>query len=181
MAKLKNPKHEAFCNEYLIDLNLKQAYMRTYPDAKAESAQANASRLITNDKVQERIKELMDKRAKRVELTQERVIQRIANIAFGNIGMVCVMTEDGLDIKDFDDLSEEELSIIQELNITPVSDGDGGKLGYNKRVKLKDSLKALEMLSKHLGILDGQGADRKNTGAIQGRLLEAVKRLGGKK
>ena len=52
MPKLKNPRHEAFCREYLIDLNQTQAYLRVYKSTKSEkAARANSARLIVNDNV----------------------------------------------------------------------------------------------------------------------------------
>lgn len=179
MAALENDKHEKFCHEYMKDLNLSQAYMRTYPDAKAESARRLGSKLLTNVDVQRRISELMEARAKRMNISADAVIKRLADIAFGHLGMVCVWTETGLDIKERDDLSDSELALIDSLDISPVGDGDGGLLGYRKKVKLRDSLKALELLSRHLGLLDGSGSEDKGRtkGAVAAKLLELADRI----
>jgi phage terminase small subunit len=42
----------------------------------------------------------------------------------------------------------------------------------------KNKLKALEMLGKHLGILDGSGARKDDKGNSQGRLLEVLNKMG---
>ena len=66
MAKLTNEKHERFCQEYLIDLNGKQAAIRTgYSEA---TAAAQASRLLTNVNIQERVAELQAERSKRTTI-----------------------------------------------------------------------------------------------------------------
>ena len=179
MAVLENERHEKFCHEYMKDLNLSQAYMRTYPDAKSESARRLGSKLLTNVDIQRRIQELMEARAKRMNISADAVIKRLADIAFGHLGMICVWTETGLDIKEREELTDGELSIIDSLDISPVGDGDGGLLGYRKKVKLRDSLKALELLSRHLGLLDGAGSEDKGRtkGAIAARLLELADRI----
>ena len=59
MPKLENEKHERFCNEYIKDLHLQKAYLRAYPDSKPESAHSNASRLMGNDRISDRIAEFM--------------------------------------------------------------------------------------------------------------------------
>ena len=52
-------KQEKFCLEYAKLGNARQAYINAGYESKSEEAiDANASRLISNDKVQERLKEL---------------------------------------------------------------------------------------------------------------------------
>lgn len=170
-------KHEKFCNEYLVDLNLTQAYLRVYPKSKPEAARRSASDLLTNPDIQARIAELMRAREQRTQVTQDRVVQRLANIAFGDLGMICTWTDMGLVLKDSKDLTVEERAIIDSVNIKPVSDGDGGILGVDKKVNLKDSVKALELLGKHLGMFDGNGANKNDRTNAKERLSGAVARV----
>ena len=54
-------KQEKFCLEYARLGNARQAYINAGYESKSEEAiDANASRLISNDKVQERLKELAE-------------------------------------------------------------------------------------------------------------------------
>jgi phage terminase small subunit len=57
-------KHMKFVDEYMIDMNASAAYQRAGYTAKGNSAEANASRLLRNDKVQAEI-------AKRQQIMQE--------------------------------------------------------------------------------------------------------------
>lgn len=168
-------KQEMFCLEFVKDLNATQAAIRAgYSESSAKEI---ASENLTKPNISARIKSIMRQRAKRLEITGDMVVQRLANIAFGHLGMVCTWTDSGLELKDIDELEEEALAIISEVSVSPVSDGDGGLLGYNKKVKTKDSLKALEMLSKHLGLLDGNGSDKKNTSSIRAKLSSVFESL----
>ncbi len=178
MPKLANDKHERFCNEFLLDINMVKAYSRTYPDAKPESAQANASRLMANAKVSDRIAELQAARAIRTQTSQDKVVQRLANIAFAELGMVCTWNDKvGLELKDSAELSVDERAIIDNIDFSPISDGDGGLLGYRKKVQLKDSLAALKLLGLHLGMYNGSGEGKKDSDDVKNRFLDAFERV----
>lgn len=53
-----NEKQELFCLEYAKTANAAQSYKRAYGDMKESSLYSNANRLLKNDKVQARLKEL---------------------------------------------------------------------------------------------------------------------------
>ena len=80
VGKLKNEKHELFCQEYLIDLNAAAAYQRVFPKSKSDSSKANASRLIARDNVAARVDELKQKRSRRVRRTADDVLRDIEEI-----------------------------------------------------------------------------------------------------
>lgn len=76
-------KQKIFADKYLIDLNATRAYKVAYPRVKNDDiAAANASRLLRNAKVAAYISERMQERQKRTEVTQDRVIEELAAIAF---------------------------------------------------------------------------------------------------
>lgn len=71
-----------FCEEYIIDLNGTRAYMTAYPHVKSEStARANASRLLTNANIQNRVAELMQQRSERTGITADEVLRELQHIA----------------------------------------------------------------------------------------------------
>lgn len=175
------PKQELFCLEYLKDVHLSNAYMRAYPDTKPASARALASKLLTNINIQTRIAELMKERSERTGVDADKVVKRLAELAFGHLGMVCIWTSTGLEIKDKSEMTDGEMALISSIDISPISDGDGGLIGYRKKVTMRDSLKALELLGKHLGMLDGSGSKGKNTESYSGRILELIERVRNKR
>ena len=73
-------RQERFCQEYLIDLNATQAYIRA--GYSARTAHNCASRLMAKAGVRTRIDELMAVRSRRTGVTQERVVRELARIAF---------------------------------------------------------------------------------------------------
>jgi hypothetical protein len=72
VSELANPRRERFCQEYVIDRNGQQAAIRA--KYAAGSAKVTASRLLTDDNVQARIKELAAPVVHALELTQEKVL-----------------------------------------------------------------------------------------------------------
>lgn len=74
-----NEKQIRFCDEYLVDLNGKQAAIRCGYSEK--TAEVQASRLLSNAKVSEYIAMRMDERSKRTEITQDMVLDRWWKIA----------------------------------------------------------------------------------------------------
>ena len=140
-------KQKIFADEYLIDLNATRAYRVAYPSVKKdETARANGSRMLTNANVARYIAERMEERQKRTEITQDRVVQELAAIAFARATDYVEIRSNGTNsvvvIKPTMELSEEQVRAIA-----------GIKEGANGiEIKLNDKEKALELLGRHLGM-----------------------------
>jgi len=81
MAILSNSKHEAFCQEYVRNKqNAKQAYIKAGYGIDGNSAEASASRLLSNVKVSERIEELKKQTEQAELVTREEVIEALKRI-----------------------------------------------------------------------------------------------------
>ena len=72
MSKL-TAKQQAFCEEYMVDLNGAQAAIRA--KYSEDSASQQGSRLLSIDKVQAYITELQDERSERVSVTADDVLK----------------------------------------------------------------------------------------------------------
>lgn len=154
-----------FCDEYLIDLNATRAYKVAYPNCKKDdTARANSSRLLTIANIQEYISERQKEIEKRTEVTQDKVIKELANIAFSNgtdFAQIVereyeenVYDEEGncigtkpkkyktLELTATDNLTEEQKSAIAGIKQTT----------NGIEIKTNDKVKALELLGKHLGM-----------------------------
>lgn len=76
-------KQALFVREYLIDLNATQAAIRAGYSKKTATVQG--ARLLTNANVKAAVAEASEKRADKLDLNAERVLQAIAEVAFGDI------------------------------------------------------------------------------------------------
>jgi len=138
-------KQRRFCEEYLIDLNATRAYKAAYPSIKKESTAAQAgSRMLRNVKVAEHIRERMEDRQKRTEITQDRVLRELAAIAFADVTDIVSFNGGRVVIKPTDDLPRETRKII-----AGIKEGQ-----YGTEVKTYDRIRALELLGKHLGMFE---------------------------
>ena len=73
-----NEKQKQFCEEYIIDLNGTQAAIRAGYSKKTARAIANEN--LTKPNIQEYLKELIDSRNKRTQITQDDVIADIIKV-----------------------------------------------------------------------------------------------------
>lgn len=136
-------KQKIFADEYLIDLNATWAYRKAYPSVKRDETAAQAgSRMLRNVKVAAYIQERMQERQKRTEITQDRVLQELAAIAFAKATDYAEVKDECVKIKDTKELNEQQIRAIAGIK--------EGKFGVE--VKLNDKEKALELLGRHLGM-----------------------------
>ena len=136
-------KQKIFADEYLIDLNATRAYKVAYPAVKKdETAMVNGSRMLRNAKVAEYIAERMEERQKRTEITQDRVLEELAAIAFAKATDYAEIKGECVRIKDTALLDEQQIRAIAGIK--------EGKYGIE--LKLNDKEKALELLGRHLGM-----------------------------
>ena len=107
-------KQKRFADEYIIDLNATRAYKVAYPNVKNdETAKAAASRLLTNVNVKAYIDNLIYERAKRTEVTQDRVVKELAKIGFAKITDYVEIGYGGIvKVKATDDIPKDKVGAI---------------------------------------------------------------------
>lgn len=137
-------KQDRFVKEYLIDLNATQAAIRAGYSPKTANEQG--ARLLANVSVQEAIAKAMAERSKRTGISQDRVVQELARIAFVNPQNVINPKDASVKA----DATEDDLACIQSVKVKTM-DGAKGK-SVEREVRLNDKMKALELLGKHLGM-----------------------------
>ena len=166
MASKLTPKQKEFCEQYLVDLNGRQAAIRAGYSEK--TADQQAARLLTNVKVQTYLQKRKQDRIERTEITQDMVLYELANIAFSNAA-------------DYAAVVEKEAMAEVDGKMIPILDADGNPVKYKavepvltanltenqKRalavikkgrdgfeIKTYDKVEALKMLGKHLGMFE---------------------------
>ena len=166
-AKKLTPKQKAFVSEYLIDLNATQAAIRAGYSPKTANEQG--ARLLANVSIAQTIQKAMQDREQRTEITQDRVLQEYARLAFYDPRKL--FQPDGTP-KPIEALDDDTAAALAGLEVREEFEGAGENrafVGYTKKYKLANKLGALDSLAKHLGMLDGKGREPENemqTGVI---------------
>lgn len=142
MGKL-TPKQELFVHEYLIDLNATQAAIRAGYSEK--TAAAIGSENLLKPEIKSAIEELQGKRLGKTEITGERVLAAIAEIAFGDLRRM--FDENGA-LKRPTDWDDETAAAVAGIEVITVSKGEG-EIEHVAKIKRADRLRALDMLARH--------------------------------
>jgi phage terminase small subunit len=145
---LLNPKHKEFLLNYFeLGMNGRKAYLKTYPGVKNESAEVNASKLLSSAKVKEARQEILDEQW----ASKEQVIPDLFNKLF-------LMA--GSDISDYiDEFGHVKVDKFKEINTYPIAQYDqtitDTKDGQNVKqsIKLMDKQKSIDTLAKILGMI----------------------------
>lgn len=90
-----NPRHEKFCIEYARTGNATQAYrLAGFQSKTKESAQANSARLLADERIQERLRELSEE-IKSQSIASVAELQRGLTAIFRGQTTTPLMTKDG--------------------------------------------------------------------------------------
>lgn len=163
MAGKLTEKQKRFIDEYLIDLNATQAAIRAGYSKK--TAGQIAFYYFQKPHIQAEIQKRRARLQSKLEITQEKVLQELASIAFAN----------GSDFAKVEDNDTVKMIPTSQLPADKLPAIAGIKAGqYGIEVKLHDKVKALELLGKYLGTFEGNGA-RSQT---ENNLLEAINSCG---
>ncbi len=133
-----NPKHAAFCREYVKDHNASEAYVRAGYSVKG--AGQSAYRLLRNAEVIAFIAGLEAKLANEAEVSAGAIIRELKRIGFSDAGQL--LDERG-NCKTLNEMPEDIRRCIASVRFS----GDGGT-----EVKFWPKNQALELLGKHLAM-----------------------------
>lgn len=155
-----NERQKKFCNEYLIDLNATQAAIRA--GYSKRTARSIAQENLTKPDIQKFIQECQKKLQEKTGITQERVLQEYARIAFAN--PTNLYDEVG-NLIEIHQLNEDQAAVIAGIDVLNEwgKDVKGNKeiTGQTKRIKLWNKNAALDSLAKHLGLFEKDNAQKK--------------------
>lgn len=169
------PMQEMFCHEYLKDLNATAAYKRAGYKGEGNVAEAAASRLLRNVQVAEKIQNLMNKRADKLEITAERVLQEIARLAFVDISQAYDAHGGLLPLHDMPEDVRRAIAAVEVAEERV----DGEVVGEIRKVKFWDKGKGLDQLGRHLKLFTDV-LEVKDTTPMADRMKQARERAKGK-
>jgi len=158
MGKLKNAKHELFCNKYITRLN-GRIYNGTHAAIAAgyseRTARTQASKLLTNPNIKARIEELKQAAMERIQKDQYTALDLIMKAATDDIGNYLRFYQDEIgNIKiDIKDSATIDTSNIQEVKI-----GKDGQFSF----KLVGKDKAREELARYVKLFNDEPQSEAN-------------------
>lgn len=130
-----------FVEEYLIDLNRTAAYKRAGYKGEGNTAYVNASRLLRNAKVGQAVRDAMDARAKRTQISQDAVLQWWWDIATADATQLtelhhyccryCWGFGHNYQWRDMVEFEEERLKAVEKKSREP---DDAGGYGYDAQL-----------------------------------------------
>ncbi len=147
MTPKLSDKQRAFCDEYLIDFNGTQAAIRAKYSAK--TAHQMGAENLSKPVIQQEIARLQSVRAKRTEVTQDRVLLEIARLAFNDPRKAFAADGQLLPVQQWPD---EVAAAISAIKVTELR-GEEGVITQLKEVKFWDKGKQLDLAARHLGML----------------------------
>lgn len=152
-----NDQRKLFCLYYVRCFNATKAYSKAFPNASYTTCMVNGCKLLKEPAIKREIDELKQNKFSRELINADDIFQKYIDIAFADIGdyiefgrgTVNVITRKGdiAEVTDnyvlFKDQNMVDTSVLAEVS--------QGKTGI--RIKLLDKMKALDWLSKQIGIM----------------------------
>ena len=162
MTKRKlSPKQLQFAQEYLKDLNATQAYIRA--GYSPNGARFAAAKLLTNANIQAIVNEHKIKRSEKTLITADRILEELGNIAFAKASdffeEVPVIDADSGKIVAY--TRSIKPKILDSDKIAAISSFEPG--AYGVKIKMNDKMKALEMISRHVGLFNADTSGKPET------------------
>jgi len=152
-------RQSRFVAEYLLDLNATQAAVRA--GYSGRTAESTGPRLLGKMNVAEAVRAAMEKRERRTGITQDRVLQELARIAFFDIRTL--YREDG-SLKKPSELDDDAAAALAGVDVVEMAGGMAADAGegegkakhvaaYTKKARVFDKNTALVNAMRHLGMM----------------------------
>lgn len=148
LARKSTIRQQLFAREYVIDLNGTRAAIAAGYSAKG--ADVAASHLLDNPRVKKQIDGLLSKRASRLEITSERILEELAKLAFFDSRAIWNADGSLKPVTEWDDASAAALAGIEHEKLFEHFGGGNAKhVGTTVKVKMLPRTDALRMLGQY--------------------------------
>jgi len=148
LCEVMDDQHQLFCDHYLITLNAADSYRKAGYKAKTKaSIENNASRLLSNDRVQNYIQWKIKERKKRLTIDEQYVLNLLQAATKVKITDFFEIRKDQtgktrIFIKDLTKMPDAAVQLIESIT--------EGQFGIT--IKLISKTSAIEKLGAHLGM-----------------------------
>lgn len=171
--KLLSPKQLRFCLEYVIDFNGTQAAIRSGYSKKTANEQS--SQLLTKLSIQEEITRLKEAQYKRLQMSADEVLAELSLIARADLAQAF---EENGNLKPIHAMPDSIRRALSGIDTEELYDGQGSEkemVGFTKKIKLFDKIRALGYLGEHFGMFKGD-----SSGGVQIFTQMGAVKVGGK-
>ena len=147
------PKQQKFCQAVVRGMNQSDAYRQAYDAKRMSSKTVNqkACRLMAKGNIGARVAELRAPVLKKVQYDQARWLEEVQRCAF--VDPRQLFDADGNPIA-IPALTDESAPAVAGFEVTQEFSGKGDSrelVGYTKKIKITDKLRALELFGKATG------------------------------
>jgi phage terminase small subunit len=156
MAKKLDSREKLFVEEYLVDLNIERAAISA--GYAKSTARTKAFNWVSNGKhrkphVIEAIQKAFKKRSERTEITQDRVLEEFAKLAFSDPRK---FFDENDNLKPITDLDDDTAACLSGMDIVTkkVGKGEDSETETVKKIKFIDKKRALDSVARHLGMFN---------------------------
>ncbi|WP_448703003.1 terminase small subunit [Mucilaginibacter sp. AW1-3] len=167
-------QQQRFCDEYLTHFN---AFKAAVNSGYSENTSRKGA-LLHVPKIQYYLKQAMNRRSQRLEITHDMILRELSKIAFSNMGNYY---DEYACLKRMNELTVDEKAAISFYDITEVQDGEGYRVGMQSRIKLHNKMSALDKIARHLDFYGTLGVKKNQEPRIksQDEVAAAVAVAGG--
>jgi len=145
-----------FVEEYLISLNASDAARKAGYSAKTAASQG--ADLLKNPKVRAALDKAIERRAIRVGVKADDVLQELLRV--GRVDIAQVVDEKTGRLRPLHEMPEEARRAIASIEVEELFEGRGEereKIGELVKVRFWDKVRGLELLGKHLRLFSDTG------------------------
>lgn len=148
-----NDRHIATIDEYMVN-GFRKAEAMVVAGYKESYARRFAWAFFKQPLIREEIEKRRRMTRARVEVTEQRIVQEYAKIAFASFGDYVTIDEDGYAHIDLRGADDDMMAAIGEYTVESYMEKDGDDIRTVKKAKFKlsDKKAALDSLARHLGM-----------------------------
>lgn len=148
-----------FADKYFETLKGTQSAI--YAGYSESTAGQIAYNLLQEPEVEEYISVLRIEYANKNGINKESILNEYRKIAFSDVRKILTIDGGMRSINEIDDDTAGSIASIESFD--EIERETGERLGTNRKIKLHDKLRALEALSKHLGLFEKDNEQNKPT------------------